>query len=174
CGTSKGVSAPAGDLYFTSIGGVNFTYTAAGVLQTVTAGSASGDSSGGGVSTVVAFPTWQTGVTGMITTGRNQPDISLPFDPVAVYTGGAFGSYLGTSWSSPAWVAFMIETNQLHATKTGWVNPTLYNLFKTTGYNSYFTPCTSGTNGAYSCSATTYNQVAGIGVPKGWALAGAL
>lgn len=177
CGTNdnaKGVSAPAGDPYFTSVGGVNFTYTSAGVLQTVTAGSESGDSSGGGVSTVVPLPTWQSGVTGVITTGRNQPDIALPFDPVAVYTGGAFGDYLGTSWSSPQSAALFVEANQLHGTKLGWLNPTLYSLFKSTGYSSYYTPCTSGTNGAYSCNASQYNQVAGIGAPKGWALANAL
>jgi hypothetical protein len=177
CGTNnnaKGVSAPAGDPYFTSIGGVNFTYNSSGVLQTVTMGSASGDSGGGGVSTVVALPTWQSGITGVITSGRNQPDISLPFDPVAVYTGGAFGSYLGTSWSSPAAVALFIETDQLHGTKLGWLNPTLYSLFKSTGYSSYYTPCTSGTNGAYTCNASQYNQAAGIGAPKGWALANAL
>jgi hypothetical protein len=46
--------------------------------------------------------------------------------------------------------------------------------FKSTGYSTYFTPCTSGSNGAYSCSATQYNQAAGIGAPKGWALANAL
>ncbi|HEY5340959.1 MAG TPA: hypothetical protein VIK27_08035 [Candidatus Aquilonibacter sp.] len=89
CGTNdnaKGVSAPAGDPYFTSIGGVNFTQSNAGVLESVTAGDAScGNSSGtcyggGGVSTVVALPSRQTGIAGMITSGRNQPDISLPFD----------------------------------------------------------------------------------------------
>lgn len=174
CSGTKGVSAPAGDPYFTSVGGVNFTYNSSGVLTSVTAGSSSGDSSGGGVSTVVALPSWQSGVTGVITSGRNQPDISLPFDPVAVYTGGAWGSYLGTSWSSPAFVALMLETNQDHATKLGFVNPTLYSLFKSTGYSTYYTPCTSGSNGAYSCNASQYNQVAGIGAPKGWALAGAL
>jgi len=177
CGSNnnaKGVSAPAGDPYFTSVGGVNFTYNSSGVLQTVTMGSASGYSGGGGVSTVVALPTWQTGITGVITSGRNQPDISLPFDPVAVYTGGAFADYLGTSWSSPAAVALFIEADELHGIKIGWMNPTLYNLFKSTGYSSDYTPCTSGTNGAYSCSATQYNQAAGIGAPKGWALANAL
>ena len=180
-GLSKGVSAPAGDPYFTSIGGVNFTDTSAGVLQTVTAGTASCSDGfvttchgGGGVSTVVALPSWQSGIAGMLTTGRNQPDISLPFFPVAVYTNGAWGEYLGTSWSSPAWVAMMIETNQLHGAKLGWLNSTLYSLFSSTGYNSYYTPCTSGSIGAYSCSATQYNQAAGIGVPKGWALANAL
>ncbi|HEV3155257.1 MAG TPA: protease pro-enzyme activation domain-containing protein [Candidatus Baltobacteraceae bacterium] len=174
CSGSKGVSAPAGDPYFTSIGGVNFTYNSSGVLTSVTMGSESGYSGGGGVSTVVAFPSWQSGVTGMITSGRNQPDISLPFDPVAVYTGGAWGNYLGTSWSSPASVALFIETNELHGSKLGWLNQTIYNLFKSTGYNSYFTPCTSGSNGAYSCNASQYNQAAGIGAPKGWALANAL
>lgn len=174
CNGSKGVSAPAGDPYFTSIGGVNFTYNSSGVLTSVTMGAASGDSGGGGVSTVVPLPSWQSGITGVITSGRNQPDISLPFDPVAVYTGGAWGQYLGTSWSSPQAVALFIETNQLHATKLGFLNPTLYSLFKSTGYSSYYTPCTSGTNGAYTCSATQYNQAAGIGAPKGWALANAL
>jgi cell division septation protein DedD len=183
CGSddnAKGVSAPAGDPYFTSIGGVNFTYTTAGVLETVTAGDAScGDASGtcyggGGVSTVVAEPSWQQGIAGMITSGRNQPDISLPFDPVAVYTGGSFGSYLGTSWSSPASVALFIEADELHASKLGWLNPTLYSLFSSTGYADYYTPCTSGNNIAYTCSATQYNQAAGIGTPKGYALAQAL
>jgi kumamolisin len=180
-GLSKGVSAPAGDPYFTSVGGVNFTYSSTGVLQTVTAGSASCSDGfvstchgGGGVSTIVPLPSWQSGITGVITSGRNQPDISLPFFPVAVYTNGAWGEYLGTSWSSPAAVALFIETNELHGSKLGWLNSTLYSLFASTGYNSYYTPCTSGSIGAYSCSATQYNQAAGIGAPKGWSLANAL
>jgi kumamolisin len=110
----------------------------------------------------------------MLTTGRNVPDISLPFFPVAVYTGGSWGEYLGTSWSSPAMAALVAETNQLHGANTGWMNSTLYSLFSSTGYSTYFTPCTSGTNGKYSCNASQYNQVAGIGAPKGWALANAL
>ncbi len=174
CSGSKGVSAPAGDPYFTSIGGVNFTYNSSGVLTSVTMGSESGYSGGGGVSTIVPLPSWQSGIAGMITSGRNQPDISLPFDPVAVYTGGAWGDYLGTSWSSPASVALFIEADQLHGSKLGWLNQTIYSLFSSTGYNDYFTPCTSGSNGAYSCNASEYNQAAGIGAPKGWALANAL
>jgi subtilase family serine protease len=184
CGNdnTKGVSAPAGDPYFTSIGGVNFTENSStGALETVTAGDASCSGGvndtcygGGGVSTVVAEPSWQSGIAGMISTGRNQPDISLPFDYVAVYTGGSFAEYLGTSWSSPASVALFIETDELHGSKLGWLNPTLYSLFSSTGYSDYYTPCTSGNNIAYTCSATQYNQAAGIGTPKGWALANAL
>jgi hypothetical protein len=178
CGSSNnaiGPSAPAGGPYFLSVGGLNFTQSSAGVLQTVTMGSASGDSGGGGVSQgVFAIPSYQSGLAGVISGGRNQPDISLPFDPVSVYTGGAFGEYLGTSWSSPQSVAFIVEADQLHASKLGWVNPTIYSLFKSTGYSTYYTPCTSGSNGAYTCSATQYNDAAGIGAPKGWALANAL
>jgi hypothetical protein len=183
CGNdnAKGVSAPAGDPYFTSIGGVNFTESTAGVLETVTAGSAtcSGGVSGkcyggGGVSTVVALPSWQSGIAGMITSGRNQPDISLPFDYVSVYTSSGDAEYLGTSWSSPASVALFLEADELHGSKLGWLNPTLYSLFSSTGYATYYTPCTSGNNIAYTCSATQYNQAAGIGTPKGFALANAL
>ncbi len=174
CSGSKGVSAPAGGPYFSSIGGVNFTDNSNGVLTSVTMGTADGDSGGGGVSTVFALPSYQSGITGMITSGRNQPDISLPFFPVAVYTGGSWGEYLGTSWSSPASVALIIEANELHGSKLGWVDPTIYSLFGSTGYTTYYTPCTSGSNGAYSCNATQYNQAAGIGAPKGWALANAL
>ncbi|MBV8333185.1 MAG: hypothetical protein JO192_10650, partial [Candidatus Eremiobacteraeota bacterium] len=176
--STQGVSAPAGDPYFTSVGGINFTDTSAGVLTSVTMGSASCSlgtcSGGGGVSTVVPLPSWQSGIAGMITSGRNQPDISLPFFPVAVYTGGAWGEYLGTSWSSPASVALFVESDQLHGSKLGWLNSTIYSLFSQTGYADYFTPCTSGNNGAYSCNASQYNQAAGIGAPKGWALANAL
>ncbi len=174
CDGSKGVSAPAGDPYFASIGGIDFTDTSQGVLETVTMGSVDGYSGGGGVSTVFALPSYQSGIAGMITSGRNQPDISLPFYPVAVYTGGAWGEYLGTSWSSPASVALILEANELHSTKLGWVDPAIYSLFSSTGYSEYYTPCTSGNNGAYSCSSTEYNQAAGIGAPKGWALANGL
>lgn len=184
CGSSnnqEGVSAPAGDPYFTSIGGVNFTYNSSGTLTSVTAGDASCGGGvngtcygGGGVSTVVPLPSWQSGIAGVISSGRNQPDISLPFDYVAVYTGGAWAEYLGTSWSSPAAVALFTETDQLHGTKLGWLNQSIYGLFTQTGYSTYFTPCTSGNNIAYSCNGSQYNQAAGIGTPKGWALANAL
>jgi len=174
CGSddnAKGVSAPAGGPFFSSIGGIDFTDTSAGVLETVVEGSEDGDSGGGGVSTVFALPSYQSGITGVVTSGRNQPDISLPFFPVAVFTGGSFGEFLGTSWSSPASVALILEADELHGTKLGQINPTLYSLFSSTGYSTYFTPCTSGNNGAFTCSATEYNQAAGIGAPKGWALA---
>ena len=71
-------------------------------------------------------------------------------------------------------MALFIEADELHGSKLGWLNPTLYSLFTSTGYGTYYTPCTSGNNIAYTCNATQYNQAAGIGTPKGFALANAL
>jgi hypothetical protein len=174
CSTNNnppGVSAPAGGPYFISVGGLNFTESSAGVLQTLTGtgDSASGYLSGGGVSTVFALPSYQSGIANVITSGRNQPDISGPGVGVSVYTSGAFGEYDGTSWASPAIVALIAEVNQLHGSNAGFVNPSLYSVYTADGYAAY-TDCTSGSNGKYSCK-TGYDQVSGIGAPQGWALA---
>jgi subtilase family serine protease len=174
CSGSLGTSAPADDPYMVSVGGVNFTENSSGVLQTVTAQgdvSGTGFQSGGGVSTVFAEPSYQSGVA-VSTSGRNQPDLSLPGVGVAVYVSGGTGKYDGTSWSSPCFVALMLEANQLHGTKFGWVNPTVYSVFKNTQYAD-FTDVTSGSNGAYSAK-TGYDLVTGIGAPKAWAFANAL
>ena len=107
----------------------------------------------------------------MIASGRNSPDISLPGVDVPVYIGGASEDYDGTSWSSPEFVALLAEANQLQAKKGfGWINPPLYRLFTASGYAN-FTDVTTGNNGAYS-SLTGYDQVTGIGAPKGYAFAG--
>jgi len=58
-----------------------------------------------------------------------------------------------------------------HATKIGWMNPTLYSLFKSTGYGSDYTPCTSGTNGAYSCQRHAVQSDRGYRSAEGLALA---
>ncbi|MBV9269666.1 MAG: hypothetical protein JO165_01125 [Candidatus Eremiobacteraeota bacterium] len=175
CSGSTGVSAPAGDPYFVSVGAVNFTSNSStGALTSITTGtdSSNGFSSGGGVSTVFALPSYQSGVSGMITSGRNQPDVSLPGVGVMVVVNGVQETFDGTSWSSPEFVSLIAETNQLHNTKVGFVNPTLYSIFTSSGYTDY-TDVTTGSNGAYSAK-TGYDQTTGIGAPKGWALANAI
>ncbi|MDQ2872249.1 MAG: S53 family serine peptidase [Candidatus Eremiobacteraeota bacterium] len=170
-----GVSSPSSDPYFVSVGAVNFTDNATtGALTSITSGTDSGNgfSSGGGVSTVFALPSYQQGVSGVITSGRNNPDVSFPGVGDTVYANGSPSGVDGTSWSSPEFVAFMAEANQLHATHFGFVNPALYNVFKSSSYTDY-TDVTSGSNGSYSAKAG-YDQVTGIGAPKAWALANAL
>ncbi len=177
CGTGNnppGVSSPATDPYFTAVGAVNFTDTSTGALASITAGSDSSNGflSGGGVSTIFALPSYQQGVANMVSTGRNDPDVSLPGVGVMVYANGSQMQVDGTSWSSPEFVALMAEAVQLHGSSLGFINPTLYSIFTSTGYTD-FTDVTTGSNGAYT-AGTGYDLVTGIGAPKGWALANAL
>jgi subtilase family serine protease len=171
-----GVSSPSSDPYFVSVGAVNFTANSSGGLATITAGtdSSNGFSSGGGYSSVFAVPSYQSGISGVNSNGRNNPDVSLPGVGVEVYAASQ-GGWLevdGTSWSSPEFTALLSEVNQLRNTHYGFVNPNIYTLFKNTGYTDY-TDVTSGSNGAYS-AVTGYDLVTGIGAPKGWAFANAL
>ena len=171
-----GVSAPSSDPYFVSVGAVDFTANSSGGLATITAGvdSSNGFSSGGGYSSVFALPSYQSGISGVNSNGRNNPDVSLPGVHVAVYAAsqGGWMAVDGTSWSSPEFVALMSEVNQLRGTHFGFVNPNIYTLFKNTTYTDY-TDVTSGSNGAYNAVAG-YDLVTGIGAPKGWAFASAL
>ena len=172
--TPLGVSAPSSDPYFLSVGAVDFTINSNGTLASITTGvdSTNGFSSGGGYSTIFAVPSYQQGIAGVNSGGRNNPDISLPGVSVAVYMNGAWNRFDGTSWSSPEMTALMAEANQVRGTKFGFVNPNIYTLFKNTGYAD-FTDVLTGSNGAYSAKAG-YDLTTGIGAPKGWAMANAL
>lgn len=169
-----GVSAPSSGPYFTAVGAVDFTANSNGTLASITAGvdSSNGFSSGGGYSTIFPVPSFEQGISGVNSGGRNNPDISLPGVSVAVYMNGSWNAFDGTSWSSPEMTALMAEVNQLRGTHFGWVNPNLYTLFKNTGYADY-TDVTSGSNGAYS-AVSGFDLVTGIGAPKAWAMANAL
>ncbi len=171
-----GVSSPSSDPYFVAVGAVNFTDNANGTLATITSGTdpSNGFSSGGGYSTIFAVPSYESGIAGVDTRGRNNPDVSLPGVGVATYAAsqGGWVTLDGTSWSSPEFTAFMAEANQLHSTHFGFVNPSIYSVFKSSGYSDY-TDVTTGTNGAYTAKAG-FDEVTGIGAPKGWALANAL
>ncbi|MDQ2679813.1 MAG: S53 family serine peptidase [Candidatus Eremiobacteraeota bacterium] len=177
CGTGNnppGVSSPSSNPYFVAVGSVDFTENSSGGLTSIKAGvdPNNGFMSGGGYSSVFAVPSYQQGIAGVNTGGRNNPDISLPGVGVTVYANGSAQTVDGTSWSSPEFTALMAEVNQVHNTHLGFVNPALYSVFKASGYTDY-TDVTSGSNGAYS-AVSGYDLVTGIGAPKGWALANAL
>jgi cell division septation protein DedD len=176
CGSgAPGVSSPSSDPYFVAVGAVNFTSNAStGALTSITAGTdaSNGFSSGGGFSSIFAVPSYQSGISGVNSGGRNNPDISLPGVEVAVWDHGSEAEYDGTSWSCPQFTALMAEVNQVRGTHYGFVNPNLYTLFKNTGYADY-TDVTSGSNGAYT-AVTGFDLVTGIGAPKAWSMANAL
>ena len=174
CGTGNNppaISSPSDSPNFMAIGGTSLSVTSTGAYSSESGWSGSG----GGTSTVFAEPAYQQGVPGAPTSGRNNPDISFAADPntgVSLRFNGAWaGPIGGTSWSSPAFCALQTEINQKQSSRNGFVNPRIYNVFKSTGYAD-FHDITSGSNGAYN-AGSGYDLVTGIGSARGWSLAGA-
>ena len=129
--------------------------------------------SGGGVSKLFAIPAYQKGVSGKASkTKRNVPDLAFPAYYTDTYVSGAWVGLQGTSWSSPTYVALQLEVNQVQGKHFGWVNPSVYSLFKSTGYTNFY-DVTTGSNGGFKAKAG-YDNVTGIGSPNGQAYAGAL
>jgi kumamolisin len=177
CGTGNsppGPATPASDPYFVAVGGVNFTQNSAGMLTSIGAKGdpVTGYLSGGGVSTYFGMPTYQSGISGVITSARNTPDVSLAGVYAVLYLGGTAYKGDGTSWASPQFAALLAEASELSGSRWGFVNPAIYNIFRSSGYTD-FTDVTTGNNGYYNAK-TGYDQVTGIGAPKGTAFARAL
>ncbi len=177
CGGATGVSAPASGPEFVALGGTNVKVTSTGAYASETGWTGSG----GGVSKQWAEPSYQSGVAGASTAGRNVPDIAFPADPAsgtAFYFGSGGpsanwnGPLGGTSWACPIYAALQTEINQRQGTRAGFVNPRIYKAFSTSGYNAYH-DVTAGSNGAFSAHAG-FDNVTGIGSPKGYFLSGIL
>ena len=126
--------------------------------------------SGGGVSAKFTIPTYQKGVSGKAsTTHRNVPDLAFPSQFADIFAGGIWLAFGGTSWSSPIYVALQLEVNQVQGSRFGWVNRSVYSLFKSSRYE-YFYDVTEGSNGNYNAKKG-YDNVTGIGSPRGEAFA---
>jgi kumamolisin len=165
CNGAKGVSEPAGDSEFMSIGGTSLRVTSKGVWSSETVWNSNGGAGGGGVSTVFALPSYQQGIGGMITSGRNQPDIALSSDPsygTSLYFNGAWdGPIGGTSWASPIFTAYLTQVAQVRSRRAGFVNPSIYGTLRNTHY-TYYRDITVGNNFGYRAK-TGYDQASGIG-----------
>ncbi|MBC5801157.1 MAG: S8/S53 family peptidase [Candidatus Eremiobacteraeota bacterium] len=168
CNGAKGVSSPAGDPEFMSIGGTSLRVTSKGVWSSETVWNSNGGAGGGGVSTVFALPPYQQGIGGVIASGRNQPDIALSSDPsygTSLYFNGAWdGPVGGTSWASPVFTAYLAQVAQLRGRRAGFVNPSLYGTLTSTKY-SYYHDIIVGNNFGYRAKAG-YDQASGIGSIK--------
>jgi subtilase family serine protease len=157
-----GVSWPAVSVNVVGVGGTTLTFSG-GVVSSETAWSGSG----GGISAIVAEPSYQLayGVSG--TNGyRGVPDVSYDADPnsgVAVYDSTPYNFQTGwwvvggTSAGSPQWAAIQ----SLGLTST---NNNFYTDAKSSSYSSYFRDITSGSNGLYSAKVG-YDFVTGLGSP---------
>jgi uncharacterized repeat protein (TIGR01451 family) len=142
----------------------------------------------GGISTTVAIPSWQQGISMVAnhgsTTMRNVPDVALTADNVfVVSSGGSFGNFGGTSCASPLFAGFMALVNQQAAANgkpsVGFLAPQVYALAKTASYTNIFHDTTVGDN-TWDQSLTNFFAVAGydlctgLGTPNGTIFVNAL
>ncbi|MFI9388498.1 protease pro-enzyme activation domain-containing protein [Kutzneria sp. NPDC052558] len=158
---STSVDYPASDPYVTGVGGTNLSTSTTTSWKSETAWNGSG----GGVSSVFALPSFQSGVK-VGTSGKRQvPDVSAQGGPtgISVYTQGQWTSVYGTSGAAPIWAGVATVYNQAAAaagkTGLGSANAKLYSLAA-----SNFHDITSGSNGAYR-AGTGFDLVTGIGSP---------
>ncbi|MFJ8473839.1 protease pro-enzyme activation domain-containing protein [Kitasatospora sp. NPDC094011] len=169
------VDFPASSPHQTGVGGTNLQVTGSNGYSSESAWS----TAGGGVSTVFAKPSWQTG-TGVAGTMRTVPDVSSNADPksgFAIYTGGAWNVYGGTSAAAPLWAGYAAQFNQKAKTAgqpvLGEANPKLYAVATSGTYGSTFHDVTTGANQDYA-AGQGYDQVTGWGSPVADALTTAL
>lgn len=155
----QSVDFPASDPYVTGTGGTTLTVTSGNAWSKETAWSGSG----GGISSVFAQPSFQSGVTG--TNGkRGVPDVSALANPspgVSIYSQGQWGQVGGTSAAAPEWAGFAALYNQDAATKgksgLGWADPLIYQVSASALHD-----ITSGGNGAFK-AGKGYDEVTGRG-----------
>ncbi len=163
--TVKAVDFPASSPHQTGVGGTNLK-----VSGTAYSSESAWSTAGGGVSTVFAKPSWQTG-TGVTGTMRTVPDVSSNADPAsgfAIYTTGGWQVYGGTSAASPLWSGYTALFNQKAKAAAkpvlGEASPKLYTVANSTSYGTTFHDTTTGKNQDFSTKAG-YDQVTGWGTP---------
>jgi kumamolisin len=178
-----GVQVPAVLPAVTGTGGTALTTDSAGnyVGETTWSEPFLSQGTGGGVSTIIERPSWQTGegTGGQFDTnnGRQVPDVSADADP-------ATGNYIilkgqatqggGTSLAAPIWAAFtalMDEYLRAHNDPpVGFFNPILYKLANSSVPYPPFHDITVGGNDFY-LATPGYDMTTGLGSPNVFNLA---
>jgi subtilase family serine protease len=133
--------------------------------------------SGGGLSTSIARPSYQTGVTG-IGRYRGVPDVSADSSPhtgMALVISDGNGNYVirnggGTSESAPIWAGVIALADQYAGRHLGLVNPAIYQIGLSSHYASAFHDVTSGNNTPVFSGHTFvgYSATVGWDPVSGW------
>ncbi|WP_290054455.1 S53 family peptidase [Amycolatopsis solani] len=176
--TAKAVDFPASSPNVTGVGGTQLTVTSSNAYSSEKAWNdgASNGSTGGGISTVFAAPSWQSSQS---TTNRKVPDVSADAASGSgyyIYTAGAWETVWGTSGAAPLWAAFATLQNQVHGGGLGNLNPKFYSIGNGSSYATGFHDVTTGNNTLHGTTGFTagtgYDQVTGWGSFKGTGLSG--
>lgn len=163
------VDYPASDPSVTGVGGTSLYVLNNNFRQYGWGGIDNGKSygSGGGFSTYFSTPYWQS-VRGYNGTHRGVPDVAIDADKytgVYVVSGGAQYIVGGTSVSTPMWADIAALMRQDAGVPLYSINPLVYQIARTSLYNSSFAQILSGTNGYYN-NSPYWNPVTGLGTPK--------
>jgi hypothetical protein len=184
---------PSGSPNITQVGGTTLTMNGTGASyasETVWNwglhnGSYVGSSGGISSNTI---PVWQQGISmtanGGSTTTRNVPDVALTADSCYVkYGNGSSSSFGGTSCAAPLWAGFMALVNQQAVVdgkpSPGFCNTAIYELARSSSYNSVFHDTIIGNNTWPSSpnqfyAVPGYDLCTGLGTPAGTNLINAL
>lgn len=163
----SGVEWPAASSNVLAVGGTTLPLDSNGNIKgTETAWS----NSGGGISRFETEPTYQTAANIKSNNHRAVPDVSFDADPntgVLVDYNSTWYIVGGTSFSTPAWSAFIALVDQARSTPLVNVQNQLYSLASASTYASNFRDVTIGNNGrGQNTSAKKgYDLVTGLGTP---------
>ena len=167
---ARAVDFPASSPAVTAVGGTKLSVTSGGGYagEVVWNDGNAGGATGGGVSTLFKAPSNQ-GSSG----GRSVPDVAADAAPSTgyrIFSQGQWTTVGGTSGAAPLWASFVALQNEVHGWQLGNLNPALYRVGTSAGFNDV----TSGDNsheGAKGFKARRgFDQATGWGSFRGAAL----
>lgn len=182
--TSDGVTVddPAANPFCTGVGGTTLATVSAGGAYSGESvwngGSVRNGAGGGGISTKWSIPSWQAGLSTAANKGsstkRMVPDISLDADPnsgYAIFSGGQWVVFGGTSCGAPLWAAFASLVNERRhdqgQARAGNFNPLLYQIASTNRRSTDFHDVSDGTTNLFYPSTAGYDLATGWGSMNG-------
>jgi len=163
---------PADDPFITSVGGTDLnTNGAGGTWQSESTWVGSG---GGRGTNGFGLPSYQSGIANASNQAsgsvRNVPDVAAEAntDNYFCANGTCQGGVGGTSLAAPRWAGFLALANEQAAgAAIGFLNPTLYNIGRSSSYGADFHDITNGSN-ANGESSGLYSAVGGYDLATGW------
>jgi kumamolisin len=184
-GSTLSVDDPAAQPFVVGVGGTRLYVNSNGTRNRETtwnSGSAQNGAGGGGISALWGIPSYQQGVSTVASkTMRNVPDVAMNSDPnsgYAIYYGGKWSVFNGTSCAAPLWAGFTAIVNQKRAQsggKTlGFASPALYQIGKGTNSKLSFYDIADGSTNLYYSAMAGYDNTTGWGSFNGAGLISAL
>jgi len=177
------VDDPGSQPYVTCVGGTTLTLAKNGDYQSETTwwNPIFLQGGGGGISKIWPLPSYQFGFANSqnlgSTTYRNVPDVSLDADPntgYAIYVGGSWAVYGGTSCAAPIWSAFTTLVNDYRESLSrpvlGFMNPLLYSIGSSNNYRFAFHDIADGSTNGHFPAVQGYDLATGLGSINGGAL----